>query len=273
MDTRRYKEALSCLRDFDFHYEECLKNLKYYECDDEINLNELESLREDHILQTCIAEGISSKHVAQDLLRKCIEENEDLNFDLLFDIIDRFRDSIIKTRNNDIECEAEVSSELGQIYDEILKIKEKGKEYYQNSFHLAESLKPKIFTKHSWYIKCTAAIIRYQQEAVQKDNKELDEEREKIMSEIKDDIEEIKNKSAKGSFDFLEFIYKKYPPKNKKHVLPSKLDSSNIKESVRNALIHYHPDKNSKQEFGTKWYFISESIAKHLNTFYGMLKA
>ena len=272
MDSKRYKEALVCLRDFDFHYEECLKNLKYSdESDDEINLNELESLHEEHILQLCIAEGISSKHVAQDLLRKCIAENEHLNIDLLFDIIDRFRDSIIKTRNKDIECEAEVSSELGRIYDEVLKIKEKGKEYYQNSFHLAESLKPKVFTKHPWYMRCTAAIIRYQQEAIQKDNKELDQEREKIMSEIKDDIEEINKKSAKGYFDFLEFVYKQYPPKNNK-VLPSKLDSSNIKESMRKACIHYHPDKNSKEKFGAKWFFISENIAKHLNNFYTTLK-
>ena len=277
-ESKKIKEASTCLNDFNYHYEECLRTFKYFEVEDtypfifDIDEYEIESLNDDYLTQKCVIEGKVSKLLAQNLLKTCIEEIEDLNFDLLYDIIDLYHDSLIKTRDNDIECEAEVSSDLGFIYDEVMKLKDRAKEYFQDSFHLAESLRPKIFTPQKCYIRCSSAIRRYQQEVIDEETKQLDSEREAVMNDIKDDIDKVQSEAEKGSFSFLEYIYKGYPPKNPKHVLPKKLESGNIKKSVREAIIHYHPDKNSKQEFGSKWYFISEEITKNLNTFYNTLK-
>jgi hypothetical protein len=276
-DSKQVKEALARLKEFNYHYEECKLTLKYYEHDYDvfdIDSEELEELYDDYLVQTCVVDGLHSKVIAQDLLKKCFDDDEILNMDLLFDVIDWYRDAIIKTRDNDVECEAEVSSDLGFIYDDVLKRKERAKQYYQNSWHLAESLKPKVFTRFKWFIKCSLAIQRYQKEVYDEERKTLDAERDKVMKDIKDDIEKIKKKeSDHDPYKFLEFIYKDYRPKNPKHVLIKNLEASNIQKAVREAIIHYHPDKNSKDMFGSKWFFISEEITKILNIFYSHFKS
>ena len=68
-------------------------------------------------------------------------------------------------------------------------------------------------------------------------------------------------KSIKREFDkgncrsFVKFIYKSYPPKNKK-TCPDNVESVSLEEFKKvgkKALIDYHEDKNSAAEYGFEW--------------------
>lgn len=46
---------------------------------------------------------------------------------------------------------------------------------------------------------------------------------------------------------------------------------SNIK--VQKSVTHYHPDKNSKKDYGSAWYFIADAITKQLTRYYETMKS
>ncbi len=55
-----------------------------------------------------------------------------------------------------VEREAVAASRLGKLYDQVLKIKYKAKEYFQHCMQLAHSLTPRVFTSESEfsYLSC-----------------------------------------------------------------------------------------------------------------------
>jgi hypothetical protein len=158
-DSKNLMSSLSIIQECNYYYEEChkanrqfSKKLSILKVKNEFDtiMSDLEELKSDFELQANVLRGLQSKQIAQDLFKKCIEL-ENFYFNILWEVIDWYRDSIIKTRGQDIECEAEVSSDLGYIYDKVLKDKVKAKSYFQSSWHLADSLRPKIFTRRKWY--------------------------------------------------------------------------------------------------------------------------
>lgn len=269
MHSNLIKQALAKNNECDYFFEE---SFKYAKENDEM-LDKLEELKDDFVLQRFSLEGLKSKIVAQKLLKECINNYEEINFDMIWDIIDWYKDAIIKMRGNDIEIEAEISSDLGYIYDEILKLKDKAKTNYQNSWHLVDSLRPKVFTRFTWYRRCAQAIQRYQQEKIEKEEQSFEAQKKKVYDQIKDDLEKIKAKAKDGSYAFLPFIYKNYPPKNSKHTINSNIDSKNLKKTIQIAISHYHPDKNPKDKYGDAWYFTTDEITKILTNFYESLKS
>jgi len=62
-------------------------------------------------------------------------------------------------------------SKLGLIYTVILKMKDKAKTCYYECFRLAESMKPKLFTHKSWFIRASNAIKSYQKEVTDEEEK------------------------------------------------------------------------------------------------------
>lgn len=269
MNSNLYLKALAANNECDFYYEESIRHLN----NDENMINMIKELKEDFILQRFCLEGFQSKIIAQKMLDQCINEHEILNMELIWDIIDRYRDAISKLKGKDIECEAELTSDLGYIYDKVIKNKDKAKDYYKLSWYLADSLRPKVLTHFKWYKRCANAIERYQQELLEKERNSFEAQRQKIYEKIKNDIEKLREKAKEGSYKFLPFIYSNYPPKNPNHSFKNDLNSKNLKRSIQTAICHYHPDKNPKQEYGNEWYFIVDEITKILTNFYEKLKS
>ena len=158
-----------------------------------------------------------------------------------------------------MELEAEIVSKLALIYEKVLKLIDKSKFFYYACFNLAEAMKPKSFNNKSWYIRCSNAIKSYQQVVVDEEEKRIQIEKDKIFDQIKDDLSKIKNEADKNDqVLFIQFIYANYPPKNNKSTkCPAKESmktSVEIKKAYKNALIHYHPDKNLSITYGFDWY-------------------
>jgi hypothetical protein len=268
------RKSLHDIKECNFYFEESSKQLQKSNKILHVHLGEeLETLRVDFNIQTSVLEGLNSKLVAKDLLTKTLRDEESINFESIWEIVDWYKDSIIKTRDHDLECEAEVSSDLGYVYDKILKNVKLSKKYFKHAWDLAESLKPKILTKHVWYIRMFNAMKKNQQKVIDEENKKFEAEKAKVLDEIKLDLEEIDKKGANlDSFKFLAFVYQKHPPKRTTDKLDSPLNSSTIKKQLQLSVIHYHPDKNSKDQYGACWYFIADAITKNLTRYYELLK-
>lgn len=179
-------------------------------------------------------------------------------------------------QDKDIELEAEILSKLGLIYTDILVLKNKAKTYYYESFRLAEAMKPKMFTNESWFKRCSSQIKKYQKEVIDEEEKRKEAERKKVINEIQGDLDKIESEAKKGDrVEFIKFVYAKYPAKKQDAKAPtvSKADSNDtIKKALKQALIHYHPDKNGGEEFGFAWHFIAVDISKNLGSLYEGLK-
>ena len=74
-------------------------------------------------------------------------------------------------------------------------------------------MKPKVFTRIEWYVRCCDAIKRFQKEVIETEESELEKEKKKVKNQIEPDLNEIKRHAENDSFKFLEFVYKKYKPK------------------------------------------------------------
>jgi hypothetical protein len=274
------KASFKYINECSFHYREASK---FYErikketivCHDYIYfLNEFADFADDIDAQFIIIEGYKYKRRADLRLDKCINGNKLLNFDLVCDIIDLYRDAIYLIKEHNIEIEAQILSQIGFIYDKVLNMQQEAKKNFYNCFNLAEAMKPKLFTNSSWYIRCTNAMKKFQDETVHNEEEIKKQEKAKVWDEIKDDIATINAKSKSLSKkEFLEFVYKTYPPKNKSHTFTNTVTNAELKKSFQKGMIHYHPDKNQESKHGKTWYFISEEICKLFGKFYEEFKS
>ncbi|ESO85394.1 hypothetical protein LOTGIDRAFT_154889 [Lottia gigantea] len=123
-----------------------------------------------------------------------------------------------------------------------------------------------------WYKTATSGLAKYQQEEITKEEVKYQEERKVIMTKIKDQINELETKfKTSGKLQFLEFVYKNYPPKNKKHKLaeiPYIPELQQIKKFYQKVVVHYHPDKVDIKKHGMEWKVLSEEIVKILTRQY-----
>ncbi|CAL4130751.1 unnamed protein product, partial [Meganyctiphanes norvegica] len=114
-----------------------------------------------------------------------------------------------------------------------------------------------------WYKLTAAAGERYQKEYQEKEEKEKAKERAPYLKELKKELEELKKEEVKGSVPLLTYIYKTWPPKDKKNKLKElTTDPENIKKALRMAILHYHPDKQDLTCYGMKWVVLAEEITK-----------
>jgi hypothetical protein len=127
-----------------------------------IDAYDLKELEDSKLIQQCIIDGMKHRNLADLLLDRLINYEEILNMDQVWDCIDLYRESILKTKDKDLELEAEILSKLGLVYAQVLKMTDRAKTCYYACFRLTESMKPKLFTSHSWYIRCCNAIKSYQ---------------------------------------------------------------------------------------------------------------
>ena len=194
--------------------------------------------------------------------------------DMIWEVVDWYKRSVLLTREKDVEFEAIGHSRLGRVYDQVLKLQTKAKENFMQCLELANSMYPRVFTSEKWYQEATEALSRYQQETVRKEEAAWSEEKNGILLELKEDIKKLEELSN-NTEDLLRHIYKKYPPKNENHKLNDSLlegENQNIKKALRESLLHYHPDRLKAKDLGKKWVVLCEEITKYLNRKYEMYK-
>jgi len=73
-------------------------------------------------------------------------EEESLNMDMVWEVVDWYKQAVLRTREvTEVEMEAIALSRLGKVFDKILKLKNKAKEYVMKAVELANSMHPRTF--------------------------------------------------------------------------------------------------------------------------------
>ena len=91
--------------------------------------------------------------LGDELYEKLVKDEETLNMDMVYEVIDWFKQAVVRTREvTEVEIEAIALSRLGGVYDKVLKIKYKAKEYLMRSMQLAHSMHPRTFNTEGLYM-------------------------------------------------------------------------------------------------------------------------
>ena len=266
----KYKECLFLMRECYHPVEEARR---YGHCDPFVS-TEVAVFEGDIFLHQCTAESIQACSTGDDLFRSVLCDEDNLNVDMVWEVVDFYKQAILLTREKDVEFEAIGHSRLGRVYDQVLKLKVKAKENFMRCLELCNSMYPRVFTSEKWYQEATEALNWYQQETVRKEEEAWSTEKNAILLELKADIKKLEELSTDAEA-LLRHIYKVHPPKNKDHKLNESFlsgENRNVKKALRESLLHYHPDRLKAKDLGKKWIVLCEEITKYLNRKYEVYK-
>ena len=266
----KYKECLAFMHECYHPVEEARR---YGHCDPFVT-TEVAVYEGDIFLHQCTAESIQARSTGDDLFSSVLCDEDNLNVDMVWEVVDWYKQAILLTREKDVEFEAIGHSRLGRVYDQVLKLKIKAKENFMRCLELVNSMYPRVFTSEKWYQEATEALNRYQQETVRKEEEAWSVEKNEILLELKEDIKKLEELSNNVE-DLLRHIYTTHPPKNKDHRLNESLlsgENRNVKKALRESLLHYHPDRLKAKDLGKKWVVLCEEITKYLNRKYEVYK-
>ena len=263
-ESQLFGDCQGYMADCNEPFEEALRLGK----DDPKICEEARDFKERVYVHLCIAQSVSLRLQAENLYHEHLQNQESINFDFIWDLVDMFKQCTLLVREQDLEQEAIGLSRLGKVFDELLKLPDKAKGYYKQSFHLATALFPRIFNTKDWYQDCSQAVERYQKEIVQREEIKWQEQRKPFITVLKPELDDLGKAFEKGYVMLLKHVYSKHPPKNPDHTL---VDDGKTKKAVKMALVHYHTDRQNKEE-DMKWYVLCEEICKLLTQKYEQLK-
>jgi len=276
-----YKTCLSRMRDC-YHPIEEVKRLAHI-TGEELNdlLREAETLDQDVLYHACSASSMQARVQGDHLLTMALEDEEELDMTLVFEVIDWYKQAVLLAREVEIEQEAIAESRLGVVYDKVLKLTNRAKDYFNHTLQLVESMKPRVFTSHDWYKECITTLQKYQEEVRQRDEEEKRKVRAKYLEELKEELADIKKHNT-SAVALIKHVYASYPPKSSTWEKPSDDDmtkwdslergSKEYKKLLVKALAVFHPDKVDDKEHGLKWKVLSEEITKMITNHYESTK-
>ncbi|XP_060592614.1 uncharacterized protein LOC132747295 [Ruditapes philippinarum] len=261
-----YKKCLCNMHDCYFPLAEALK----YARGDEVIVKEHSVLESDVRVNTALAESMQSRQTGDILLDKVLKEEETLNMDMIWEVMDWYKNAILRARDVDMKQEAIALYKIGIVYDKVFKLKFRAKTYLKKSLELAQSMTPRIFTSEG---KLGKPGLKMTYLLSQKKNK-----KGKTRKKLKPEIDEIDKHDGDTVLEFLRFVYKKYPRKNASHKLDISDETKALEfdqkyKLLQKAVIHFHPDRVIADEEGMEAKLLSEEITKRLTKRYENIKS
>ncbi|CAF1124830.1 unnamed protein product [Rotaria sp. Silwood1] len=243
----------------------------YWACElDSFRSTDLEELRSSIWLHQCMHESANARRIGVRMLKEHLENDEHLNMDVIWTIIDKFREAILLAKEHDIEGkEARACHHTAVVYEKVLKMTDTAYNYHLRCITLAQTLVPRNLTTHDWYVISSSFVEQYRAKKVYEEEAVNEELKKKFRIELALELKELDKKAEKGICEFLEHIYNKYPPRKAGATMGS-TDSNELSKTVKKAILHYHPDSQSTFN-DAKWTFLCTEITKILNIKYGLL--
>ena len=248
--------------------------------DDDTSLKDfIDNMKEDVFKNRCISESLQKRLIADKLLETSIYEAEDLDMNAIWQVIDFYTESIVLTRENDVEQEAISLTKIGILYHKVLMQKNKAKEVLMKVLLLAQSLQPRNLSGEKWFRDASSIISEYQKEQKQKEEKEWEESRKKHLDNLKPKLKTLKENMDKLSIQkILVWLYTDHAPTHgvKKFEVDiaqiSKAPGDALKKLLAKAIVYYHPDKIDTEVHGVEYKVWCEEIVKYLTSKYEMMK-
>lgn len=247
----------------------------------------LQEMAESVYHHTCIAESRMAIAMGDEMVNRALRDSEDLDMDLVWTSIDKFREAELLTRGRDMETEAICIARRAEVWAKVMRNETIARPLLTRAMQLAESLYPRSFHGVVWYERAKQTLQRYQDMSAAADAaaEERQAERDRankqpILDKLKPQLTLIrKSAEAPGAYKLLTYIYEKHPPRMsayKPAVDLKKVKEANadtIKKVLLTAQLHYHTDKNTAAIFGQEWSVLCEEISKLINLKYEVLKA
>jgi hypothetical protein len=232
-----------------------------------------ELLQELYIHECVWKASIRSKY-ADNMLQHLLQEEEFINFDKVWEVIDHFRAAIILSREQDVEQEAYSTAKMGVVFDKIVKHADKAYELYKISLQLVISLQPKQFDSIKWYQELKERIQHFRDVNYEADLKKKEINADVYLQELETELQEMKEAAQKSWQSLLRHLYQKHPPKHfPEYSAPAEpFDDASASKVILGAIRHYHPDKIDEKVHGMKWKVHCEEAVKYLNDAYGLFK-
>ena len=126
---------------------------------------------------------------------------------------------------------------------------------------------PRTFENQTWFIQAKAVVAAYQARKVMEEQKVWEQERQPYMEALKDTLAKLQAANT-SLMDLLTYIYANHPPKKEGQAMKAGQEHTILKH----AILHYHPDKQNKEEHGREWFVLCEEISKLLTNRFNHLK-
>lgn len=193
--------------------------------------------------------------------------------DLLWAAVDKFKEAILLVREQDLEAEGAALSRMGTAF-EALNMPTWAHRYHHAAVVLALSMNEvrPLVVSTKWFKESNEAVARFQAAFDREEQKQNDADRSEIKEQMKEELENLEREAAASAQSFLAFLYDGFRPKNANHKLGSTDTKNATRAALRQAIGHYHPDKNPADEHGAKWHVLCEEITKRLNLKYEAYK-
>ena len=102
------------------------------------------------------------------------------------------------------------------------------------------------------------------------------DEKEDLKKELESELKELDAAERLNHEDFINFLFRKFPPKHHSNPKKPEVQSQNfatLKRALVKLTAYYHPDKVDPSLHGEKHKVLCEEIAKRVNSRYAKLKA
>ena len=238
----------------------------------------INDMKDDCFKNRCISESLQKRVLADNLFETTINTAEDLDMKAIWQVIDFYSESIVLTRENDVEQEAISLTKLGILYHKVLLQKTKAKEIFMRVLQLAQSLQPRNLSEEKWYRDATGMIAEYQREQKLKEEKEWEKARKKYLDSLRPKLDILQEKvDTLSRQKLLVWLYTEHRPKHRPKFSVdvktiAKAPGDSLKKLLAKAIVHYHPDKIDAEEYGMEYKVFCEEIVKNLTVKYEMMK-
>jgi len=234
-------------------------------------------IRIDYRTHMAMAHALQSLFLAGEMIDNAVLDSEEMSVDLVWGALDLLKQAAITS--GDVEVEANARGKMGLVYFKILKMEDIAKTYIRESMDLTKTMSCNLYTFY-WYAEVAKVWQELQEEVVRREEDLWAKEREPLLQdkEVKRSLKLLETKSTDDIKEFAEFLFDYFEPEHLKRKVTyeefkseaqSKGFFDSSKKLLQKLIIHWHPDKVSKEsEEDKKWYIVCEEITKKLTAKY-----
>ena len=246
----------------------------------------LRDLHHSRLTYLARSESAKLREIANEMQEHMLFEHEELDMDLLWLCVDHYRASMIAASHSYEGCvshenEAIAASNLGKLFDKVLKMYTPARVLYLHAIHLADMITHQYggatFFKYEWYQDAKRGIEEDNTRNDAFDSARVAKQCEAVLLKIKPELDAIAAvvKSCEGrdysAHALLLHLHAKHPPKTNKCKFDGTTLDKNVSKDVRKAVFlaysYYHPDRPYNKSAGIEWLIMCTEIVTYLSTY------
>ena len=205
---------------------------------------------------------------------------EDLNLELVWLVIDKFRHAVALSRGHDVEIMCIAFTRIAWVYLKVMKdpiSKVKGRDYLKHVMDFSQVIgQNRNLHCMDWFNSATNMLKEIQNAAQQKEDEEWQNKRKVFMDQLVNEMKLLQEHKDDLHKDLVAFLFEKMPPKHRpeEEWKPLLLDGQEKgwKKTLMKLVTIYHPDRVDKSVYTGKYHVLCEEITKELTRRYNCLK-